>query len=140
MRRGIIGVRSAAGPSFIDVVAIETMVVGFAELASAIRRCATVERDFRHPAVANVFNLRTVQREKPSPSLAISLRIVGEDVRSWLLAVPTAADRTNLNRVIEIQDEVRIALGLLDQLEDLPQRIPEFRRDWHLTAFLLFDS
>src|SRR5687767_12640536 len=61
----------------VDVIAVEAMVVSFTKLAAALRRRAAIQRNLAHAAVADVLNLRAIQRKEPSAALGIALWVVG---------------------------------------------------------------
>jgi hypothetical protein len=74
---------------------VKTVLLRLAKLAAALGRGAAVHGQLGQAAIADVLDFRAVQREKPSASIAVAFRIVGQNVWAGLLAVSTATDCTD---------------------------------------------
>jgi hypothetical protein len=99
------------------------VTVGFRELSATGWRGTRIESDLGQPAVGYIFNVTTVQIQTPCPTLSAALRIVLKLVAAGTLLISATAEGANLDGVVEIQVNIRIAFGLLDEKEDLMHRV-----------------
>jgi hypothetical protein len=77
-----------------------------------------------------------VQGKEPTPPLLIAFGVIGHQIGPLLAANATAADGADLNRVIEVQHDIRVVLRPPDQFVHFPKRVPQFVGNRYLAAVL----
>jgi hypothetical protein len=84
------------------------MFVRLPKFAAALRCNAAVQAEFGETPVGDVLDFAAIKRQKPPCSLVAARREEREDVWAPLRRIPAATDDIRLDRIVEIQLDVRV--------------------------------